>query len=425
MRLVARSLYIWLLAMGHLALLTLGLLLSLLRGRDRATRFAYTGRQLAAFCRQAGATFIKLGQVLSTRPDLLPGEACRELEGLQERVGPFSFDAVRETIVSEFAAPLEQLFARFDPYPVASASIAQVHRAELANGQVVAVKVLRPHVERQVATDLRAMMLGVSALYWLPMIRGSGLSSILVQFADAMRQQLDLRFEARNNRAFADNFRGDPSVHLPKLHEQLCSRRVLCMEYIEGDRLFEAAKAPHQASELAAAGYRMLLKMIFIDGLVHADLHPGNLVVHEGKLVLLDVGLVAQLSKRHRSALRQLCLAWIARDVAGVCSALPAAAFFEQPPSQPRRLHQQVESLLTRYGDVTLSEIPIGRLLLDLLRLVRGQWPRVDPAYSMVAVSIAVVEGVGRQLSPEMRLMAQAMPFFQRHDSPHPSSTLH
>lgn len=419
MDLLRRAAHISLLVVWQLTAACLGLCTLFVRRSGSEARQAFLGRQLALFCRRAGATFVKLGQVLATRADLFSEPFCRELGQLHDRVGPFSFELVRRTIFAELGQAPEELFTRLDPYPVASASISQVHRGTLPDGREVALKVLRPGVEREVATDLRAMMFWTVLLYWVPVVRRVGLSRVLVEFADALRRQLDLRIEAANNRRFLVNFRGDPEVSFPELVDALSARRVLCMTFVEGRRVLELGQEDkHRARRVAAIGYRMLLKMIFIDGFVHADLHPGNIFVREragrDELVLFDLGLVVRLTPRHTKALTSLCLAWAARDVGAICQALPTAAFYDEPPAEPRRLRAQVEALLARYGDVALGQIQIGALLLDLLRLVRQQWTRLDPAFSLVAVSIAVVEGVGRQLAPELRLMAEALPFLQR-----------
>lgn len=431
-----------------ISLLVTGTLLSLfvrwlgLRfgGAQVERRQALFGRVLAGLCRRLGATFIKLAQVLATRSDLLSAPARSELEQLHDQVGPFPFRLARQTLVEELGAGPEHLFEVFDPYPVASASVAQVHRAVLADGRELAVKVLRPKVEELVDVDLRVMRTWARILGWLPPFSAFAPRQVLEEFAHALWRQLDLRIEAANNRRFRENFVGDAEVTFPALVDELCTRRVLCMEFVHGRRILdpepahgadveesdegevgadpggtdEAAEASRR-EQLAKLGYRMILQMVFEHGFVHADLHPGNLRVRQDQgLVLFDLGLVAELPASHRRALVRLCLAWVARDVTTICEQIGEVAFHGEKPGDPERLEQEVKALLARYGDIALGEIQVGRLLLDLLGLVRRQWAGFDPSLTMVALSIAVVEGVARQLAPDLRLMQEALPHFQR-----------
>lgn len=397
------------------------------RGVALERRIAAAGELCADLCRRLGATFVKLGQVLATRSDLLPNAFRERLAALHEQVGSFPYALVRQTVVDELGAPPESIFAQFDPYPVASASVAQVHRAVLANGRDVAVKVLRPRVEESVDRDLRVMRVWARILAWLPPIATFAPVRVLGEFAHALRAQLDLRREAVNNRRFRDNFADADAIHIPSLVEELCTQRVLCMEFVDGQRLPLGEHAPPPADEedegpeggmdreaLARAGYQMVLSMVFEHGFVHADLHPGNLRVHEGRVVFFDLGLVAEVSPEQRRALVALCLAWATRDVDAICQHMAGVAFHGESPRDPERLHAAVEALLERYGDIVLADIQVGHLLLDLLRLVRRQWADFDPSFTMVALSIAVVEGVARQLAPEMRLMQEALPLLQR-----------
>ncbi|MBW2733813.1 MAG: AarF/ABC1/UbiB kinase family protein, partial [Deltaproteobacteria bacterium] len=343
----------------------------------------------------------------------------RRLEVLHEKVGSFPYALVRQTVVDELGAPPESLFAQFDPYPVASASVAQVHRAVLANGSEVAVKVLRPHVERIVDRDLRVMRVWARLLALLPPLGAFAPVRVLGEFAHALRAQLDLRREAVNNRRFRNNFSDSNQVRIPALVEELCTQRVLCMEFVEGARLplGQQVQQSDQAFDrlaLARAGYHMVLSMVFEHGFVHADLHPGNLRVDQGRLVFFDVGLVAEVSPEQRKALVRLCLAWATRDADAICRHIGQVAFHGETPMNPNALRDDINALLEHYGDIILADIQVGQLLLDLLRLVRRQWVSFDPSFTMVALSIAVVEGVARQLAPEMRLMQEALPFLQR-----------
>jgi ubiquinone biosynthesis protein len=319
---------------------------------------------------------------------------------------------VRQALATELGAPLEELFVEVDPYPVASASVAQVHRATLADGRIVAVKVLRPAVERVVRCDLMLMHAAARMLAWIPRLRALGVVDAARSFADAVWKQLDLRLEAQNSHRFAQNFAAVPEVTFPRVVPELSGQRVLCMEFVDGEKVLSRSWA--RAETLVRAGYRMVLKMIFVDGFVHADLHPGNILVVDGeRLAILDLGLVGQVADRHRLGLTRLLLAWASRDLDGVCQGIADVAFFGQPPAAPEKLRHDVEALVASYRERALAEIEVGRLLQDLLRTVRGQWQRLDPATTMIVLAIGVVEGVGRQLAPALRIVDEALPFLQ------------
>jgi ubiquinone biosynthesis protein len=387
------------------------------RGVELTLRQVAVGDAIVRLCRYLGATFVKGAQVLATRADLVPEPTRERLSALHDQVGPFPYRLVRETIVEQLEAPPEALFSQFDPYPVASASVAQVHRACLPDGREVAVKVLRPDVEAVVATDFKVLRFWARFLVWLPPIRLLSPMQVLDELEHALSRQLDLRIEADNNARFQENFCEQESIRFPQVVRSLSSRRVLCMDYVEGASIVscvpkedsdEDAKA--RALTLAKTGYRMVLTMVFDHGFVHADLHPGNLrVVERDKLVVFDLGLVASLTPDQRNTLKRLCFAWVARDARAVANGIGELVFHGQPPRDPERLREAIEEMMARYGDIVLAEIQVGRLLLDLLLLVRRQWPRFDPAFTMVALAIAVVEGVARQLAPELRLMQEAM----------------
>ena len=374
------------------------------------------GRGLANLCGLLGATFVKAAQYLTTRPDLVRPEILKGLERVQDRVDPFPYPAVWRALAQGLGGTPEDLFQQLDPYPVASASVAQVHRALLSDGREVAVKVLRPGVRRQVGLDLLLMRPVARALSWIPPLRMLCPVQVLEEFAHALSQQLDLRIEARNNRAFARHFDGDPLVGVPDLVPELCSDRVLCMTFIRGQRLSGYRPLPAEGEAIARLGFGALLHMIFVNGLVHADLHPGNLLFLDGRLVLLDMGLVCEVSPARRAQLMALLTSWLGQNPDAVCAA--ALALLdpgEGGPSEvedPATLRQEVAGLMARHGDLRLGEVSLGQVLLELLGLMRRHRLHVQPTLTMVIVALAIVEGVGRQLAPGLDLVEVAGEFF-------------
>ncbi len=252
------------------------------------------GQMLRQTMSALGATFIKLGQVMSTRPDLFPPEIIDQLRHLQDKLPPFGYAKVRRTIEADFGKPVAELFAELDEQPVAAASVAQVHRGRLADGREVAVKVLRPGVRRQVERDAVILIGFAHVIAVRPKWRRNDPVGHTRHFVEAIHDQTDLRIEAENYKRFRRNFASSANVTFPEVYPELCSSRVLTMEFVRGVKIDTLAQGAHP--KLAETVRNTMLKMCFEDGFVHADLHPGNMVVQSGsKLVIFDAGLAKQL----------------------------------------------------------------------------------------------------------------------------------
>jgi ubiquinone biosynthesis protein len=327
-RITVRTLQIT--AAGALAAVTFaGAWMRLRRARDDALSRA-AGRTLVVLCTRLGATFIKVGQIASTRADLLPGPLVKELAALQDQVPPFQFDVVRQTIERELEQPLESIYAQFEREPVAAASVAQVHRAVLrANGAEVAVKVRRPDIVEKVQLD-RSILLVVARLLErvVPSLRLVSLESAVRAFCDAVEEQIHFTLEAANNERFSANFRDDPEIAFPRLYREACSDAVLTMEFVGGVHEGELEAHGVEVPRVVAAGMRCVCRMIFLHGFVHADLHAGNLrFFAPGRVVLLDLGLVGRLSDVDRISTAQTLYAFATGDGRTV-----ARMFYENAP---------------------------------------------------------------------------------------------
>ncbi len=385
--------------------------------QPRTARQAWAGRCLASLLRRLGATFVKVGQILSTRPDLLPVPVIRELETLQDRVGPFPFADVRRTIEADFEEPLETLFASFAVEPLASASVAQVHAAELADGQKVAVKVLRPGIERLVEFDLGAMRIIMTRTRAHPISRPcSRHSESVEEFGRGIRMQLDFTIEAANNRRFRANFENDPDVIFPRLYDALCSKHVLTMERIVGEKILHYAKTSSDPKRLAAIGFRVLLKMIFEDGFVHADLHPGNLfVTHDDRVAVLDLGLVGELRAEHKLGLAQYFAAFAAGDGVTMARLMTSMA----PGTQGRAGNQAsferaIVAFAARYRGRKLGEVQVSVVFFNMMEILRRHRMRANPTFTLVNIAIMITEGIGKQLDPDVDRMLAAAPCFAK-----------
>ena len=384
-----------------------------LRGEGRSGLVRAFGRAHVALCHRLGATFIKVGQIASTRGDLLPPELVEELATLRDQVPPFAFEDARRVIETSLGRPLDALFARFEPTPVAAASVAQVHRATLAgSGAVVAVKVRRPDIAEKVALD-RSILLAAArvAERLVPSLRLVSLAEAVATFCAAVEHQIDLRNEADHNRRFRANFRDEPELHFPALHDDACSAEVLTMEFIDALDEADLFVRGVDVHKVVMTGMRCVCRMIFSHGFVHADLHPGNMRFEQsGRIVLFDLGLVGELADADRLTNARLLFAFATGDGKTV-----ARLFYDSSPHTAtpdygvyeREISDFVERLRRQgLGNVQLA-LEIGRIF-DILRRHRIQ---ARSHMTMVNLALATAEGLGKRLAPDLSLADEALPY--------------
>ena len=412
LKLLLRALFIFALVVGTALRYAGGWCIMRITGRSLRERQAYFGACVLALFRSLGATFIKVGQIMSTRPDLLPPHVIDALARLQDDVGPFPFHAVEEIILEDFGRPLDELFTEFGEQPIASASVAQVHKARLPSGELVAVKVRRPDIEELCAFDLSVMRFYAGLLELVPSLHLLAPVDSVEQFGRAIRMQLDFRIEADNNRRFQKNFAGDPDVTIPKLVEGLCTKRVLVMEFIEGQKILAFQRTGGEPRRLGQIGFRVMLKMVFADGFVHADLHPGNILIRpSGQVALLDLGLVAEMNLEDRMAFTRYFSAWARGDGATMAEILVRHSPTPDMP-EPAGFRAAVQEFVNRMHGKRLGEVEVAGVVFEMLGILRRYRVRVNATFTMINIAIAVTEGIGKQLDPTLDLMKEAMPFF-------------
>ncbi|MDZ7263869.1 MAG: AarF/UbiB family protein [candidate division KSB1 bacterium] len=364
---------------------------------------------------ELGPTFIKLGQVLSTRPDLIPLPVVRELEKLQDQVPPFPSATAMKIATAELGRPLTAVFASFVEEPLAAASIAQVHRATMADGQPVILKIQRPEIRAMIETD-------ISLLYYLAGIfekfffEGELYNprAIVDEFAKTIRDELDFVREGRNIDRFRHYFADDPTIYIPRVYWNATTSQLLTMEYIDGVKISEIdfSQRPDLDRKLIARyGAQATLKMIFELGFFHADPHPGNIFVLKNNVIApLDFGMVGRLDEQTRNYLRNLLLAIVERDIEKIIRIFIEAEVLDES-NNSRSLRLDLHDFIDNYYGLPLSQIKIEKLLGDLIDILRRHHIALLTDVVLMAKALATIEGVGRKLDPEFNMMVLVEPY--------------
>jgi len=372
-------------------------------------------RRVVLAIHDLGPTFVKLGQILSTRPDLLPPPLIAELTTLQDDVPPMSFAQVRTTVAEELGGEIESLFDEFAEQPLACASIAQVHRARLRDGSDVVVKVQRPGLRPQIEADLEILAFLARALEGnFPEARLYSPVGIVEQFERAIRKEIDFTNEIENIERFRANFRGVAGVHFPRPHRQYSSARVLTMERIVGRKVTEVDPQVVDTERVIRAGIDAVLQMIYVDGFFHGDLHPGNMLVRDdGTLCFLDFGLCGRLTRRQREQLVDMLIALVGKDFSGVARLFWRFADGEYEGERDYDAFESdvTECLQRRFADKTVEEIEFGAFFRDLVELALRHHVRMPPDYTMTFKALVTMEGVAKQLVPDLDMLAAARPY--------------
>jgi ubiquinone biosynthesis protein len=364
---------------------------------------------------ELGPTFVKLGQVLSTRPDLVPAEYVDQLKHLQEDVAPAPFAEMRATVEGALGRRLEEVFASFDETPVAAASVAQVYRARLFDGEDVAVKVLRPGVRDVVDADIGVMHFLARRLEaTFAEARALNLGAMVRALERALKRELDLRSEARNLERFGRMFAGRGDVRVPRVIPEWTSRDVLVMEFVPGERITDAAErlSPARREALVAACFDVLYTMVLRQGLFHGDLHPGNVkLAADGAIVLYDFGLVGRLTPAMRERVVDLLVAVGQRDAQAVAEAFHEMAERARPVAMNELVAEIADLLDHAFSERTLSELDLGALLVQVSEIGVRFGLRVPAEYTMMIKAVLTLEGVGKALAPEVDPVAAARPY--------------
>ena len=379
------------------------------------------GARLRLTLQELGPSFIKLGQIVSTRPDLIPADVIEELKKLQDEVPPVGAKVVREVIESELGGSIEDIFESFDERPLASASIGQVHRATLRTEegvQHVVVKVQRPDVRR-------TMELDVDLLYWLAhaierLVPEACLYNpvkMVGEFDRAVQAELDFVCEADNAERFARNFAKKRYVRFPKVYRDACARRVLTIEFFDGCKVQDAVKRGVSGQAIAKTAVDVMVQQIFEDGFFHADPHPGNMfILGEGErpvIAMFDLGLVGHLSPKLRDRTIDMMVAAVREDYRGIADAL---WMIGRPTKKVDReaYEAEVTVLAQKYLGKSLGDIEFSALLRDLVDGARRYGIEIPSGFLMMGKALMTIEGVGKEIFPELDVFEEVKPYFLR-----------
>ncbi len=368
---------------------------------------------------ELGPTFIKFGQILSTRPDFLPPAFIKELEKLQDQVSPFDSSQAKAIIEQELNSPIEKLFKKFETKPVAAASLSQVHKATLFNGEIVAVKIQRPNIREMAELDLEILE-DLSGILENRLQNGWIYHPKLMvkEFKKAIRKELDFTNEAHNFEKFRINFKEIEYIQLPKIYWETTTTKVLTMEFIEGTKINEITKEKHKGifkpKEVAEKGAEAILKQVLEDGFFHADPHPANLfVLPPATIVMLDVGMVGHVDEKTIINGAKLLQAIVDKNLDQVMRGFENLGVIIEEFDR-NLLRQDLKELLDRYLEIPLKNLEINKVSQDILE-VMVRHNLVLPANLVLMIkAISVVETTGRQLDPDFDILSAAKPFVKK-----------
>ena len=367
---------------------------------------------------ELGPTFIKLGQILSTRPDLIPPAYIRELSKLQDAVPPAPWETIKSRIEMELGGPIEDIFASFEVEPVAAASLAQVHGAILPSGEEVIVKVQRPGIEDVIAVDLEILFdLARLIQERTPLGRLYDLPEIAEEFAYTLRAEMDYRREGRNADRFRANFADEPYLYIPKVYWNYTTERVLVLERIHGIKIddIEALDAAGvDRHQLALNAARIIIKEVLEDGFFHADPHPGNFFVMEGAVIgAMDFGMVGYLNQHMREELVRLYIVTISLDSERIMDQLIRMGALEHRVDR-RGLRRDLDLLLLKYYGLPLKEIRAQEMMEEVIPLAFRHHLRLPSELWLLGKTLAMMEGVGLKLDPDFNIFEVSQPYVRR-----------
>lgn len=374
-----------------------------------------TGERIRQVIEELGPTYVKIGQIASTRADIISEEILQELEKLQDNVPSFSFAEVARIIEQELGSSIEANFSIFDEKAIAAASIGQVHRAQLRTGEHVAVKVQRPNIKAMIETDLEILLdLATLAEHRMPRMERLQLREVVEEFSKSLRNELDYTIEARNAEKIAKQFKDNHTVHIPTIYWDYSTRTVLTMEFVEGIKLndFESiAKMGFDRKVMSERLVRALFHQVLIEGFFHADPHPGNIFfLRDGTISLIDFGMVGRLTQDMKHNFASMVIAMMRQNTEGMIQAVLRIGIVPDEVNLPR-LTDEVDQLREKYLYVPMSRISLGEAISDLFKVAFRHHIRIPSDFTLLAKCLLILEGIVEKLDPELSILDMAEPF--------------
>ena len=389
------------------------------RGEEERRRISLPER-VRLVCMDLGPSFVKLGQIASTRPDVLPAEWIVELKKLQDSVNPLPSKEIKDAVEASLGASINDVYESFEDKPLAAASIGQVHRAVLKHAEGprdVVVKVQRPGIRSTIASDLELLhTLAKLIERTIPESLLYQPSALVDQFDRAITSELDFGQEAEHALRFAKNFEGHPHARFPRVYREASSKTVLTLELLPGGKVYEAIREHgHKGPAIAEATVGIVIKSIFEDGFFHADPHPGNILISgdpdRPTIGLIDLGMVGRLSPDMRDKTLDLMVAAVRQDTLGVADALYAIGTPTKKVDM-RAYRAEVSMLAEKYLGRPLKEINVGEMVSDLMRGASKYGIEIPADFLLVGKAIMTIEGVGKEIDPDLDVFGVARPYF-------------
>ena len=368
---------------------------------------------------ELGPTFVKLGQILSTRADLIPLEYVEEMSKLQDAVPAFPYISVKEIILSETGKAPGALFHSFHKKPIAAASIGQVHRAVLkGTNEEVAIKVQRPDIQQTVEVDLEILLhLATLMERHVPELKFVHPAKIVEEFARTMEDEMDYRVEASHIERFARQFVDDRTIYVPKVFRELTTKRMLVMEFIDGVKASDVValgKGGYDLKEVASRGADSMLQQICVRGFYHADPHPGNILILPNNVIcFIDFGMMGRISQQERGDFTDFVEVLIHKDEKKAVDTLLKLTDASAHPEQSE-LQRDLMEFIDRYAYLPLKELEMGKMLQSVVEMLRKQGMSLNPDLFLMVKALSIAEGLGRSLDPEFGIMEHAEPFFRK-----------
>ncbi|SNQ60515.1 ABC1 kinase family protein [Candidatus Methanoperedens nitratireducens] len=368
---------------------------------------------------ELGTTFIKFGQILSTRYDIVPEEFINEMVKLQDRVPPFDYSEVKRVIENEFRRSIEEIFLSFDPEPIAAASIGQVHRARLPGGEEAAVKVMRPGIERMIEIDLSILMsLAKFAEKHVKESRSYNVVGFVEEFSRIIRLEIDYIHEARNADNFYLNFEGSTTVRIPRIYWKYITKHALTMEYLEGIKVSDLEQlegAGHDKKRISRILTNAYLKMIFEDGFYHADPHPGNILVSRDEtIVFLDFGMAGYVDPVLRENLADIMIAIRKNDIDLLIESIIELGLISHIGAESPMLRIQLEELVNRYYGLSIKFTDPIEFLQELIRIISKSGGIIPTNVMLLSKTLSIVNEINRKLDPDYNFAELAEPYFNK-----------